>query len=132
MQQSVLSAAFDFIHEHIRLFDDLLHAGRGLGIGDGADTEGDRPAFIGHGLIKLVLNLFQKCGGCISRRLGQQDDKLVAANPGKDVGAPDIRCNRSGDRYQQVIANGMPQAVIDALEIVQVDIGYGYGVLIAL
>ena len=67
----------------------------------------------------------------LSRCLGQQDHKLVAAETGKDVGASDIRGNGLRNRYQQAVADGMSQAVIDPLEIVQVDVGYCRGVPIA-
>src|ERR1039457_5070041 len=98
VQQPVFPSSLDFIHEHVRLFDDLLHTGRSFGIGYGADTETDRPVVCGHRLIQLELNLSQECCSCIGRCFRQQDDKLVAAKTGKDVSASDIRgngfCNR--------------------------------------
>jgi hypothetical protein len=59
MQQTVFPAAFDFIHEHIRLFYDIVHPGRGVGIGNGTNAKADGPLFLCHRLIQLLLNLFQ-------------------------------------------------------------------------
>ena len=51
----------------------------------------------------------------------QQCGELVTAEAGDDVAAAERRAQASGDGGQGVIADGVPEGVVDELEVVQVD-----------
>jgi hypothetical protein len=54
---------------------------------------------------------------------GQQDAELVAAEPGRDVGGAQVVAQALGDSGQERVADGVPEAVVDGLEVVEVDHG---------
>ncbi len=51
----------------------------------------------------------------------QQDGELVAAHPGQEVARPQGLLQARTHQRQQVVADGVPEAVVDLLEPVQVD-----------
>ena len=63
--------------------------------------------------------------GDLDRILGmrhvEQDRELVAAEPGREVGVPDIACDPFGDPDQHRIAGAMTVIIVDRLELIQVD-----------
>ena len=56
-----------------------------------------------------------------ARHRGLQDDELVAAEAGDDVGLADMAAQPVGDRAQQQVAARMAERVVDLLELVEVD-----------
>ena len=63
-------------------------------------------------------------GGNVGRMIGRQhlhDGKLVAAQPGHDVLAADAAAHAVGRRLQQQVADRMPERIVDALEVVEVE-----------
>src|SRR4051812_23338477 len=47
--------------------------------------------------------------------------ELVSAEPGGGVARPDRRAHPPGDLDEQVVAGGVAEAVVDPLEVVEVD-----------
>src|SRR5450756_2538753 len=54
--------------------------------------------------------------------IGLDHRELVAAEPGDVIGFPDAAPEAAGHRLQQFIADMMSERVVDALELVDVDI----------
>ena len=59
--------------------------------------------------------------GSLSPGHRQQHQKLVAAQPGDDVLGCDRLAQPSGQHPQEIVADGVAEAVVDQLEIVDVD-----------
>src|SRR5213078_1550030 len=57
--------------------------------------------------------------------LPQQDRELVAAEPRDGVLGPHAAADTLTDRAQYAVADGVPEGVVDALEVVQVDQQHG-------
>ena len=53
------------------------------------------------------------------------DRELVAAQAGDHVLGPQARAQARGDRDQQLVAGGVAEAVVDRLEVVEVDEQHG-------
>ena len=49
------------------------------------------------------------------------DDELVAAEPGDGVSVADDAAQPVGDLREHLVAGGVPEAVVDGLELVEVD-----------
>ena len=52
---------------------------------------------------------------------GQQDDELVAAGPGEDVGRAELSAERTGKLAEHLVARQVAASVVDGFEPVQVD-----------
>ena len=69
--------------------------------------------------------------GGLDRRLQivdvlEQDRELVAAEPGGGVGRADARRDALRHLEQHPVADGVPEAVVDGLEVVEVDEQHGH------
>ena len=53
---------------------------------------------------------------------GLDDGEFVAAEPGHEIGLADAAAEADGDGFQQLVADHVPERVVDALEFVDVDI----------
>jgi len=62
-------------------------------------------------------------------KIGQQHNELVAGQPGRQIGATGQVFQRLRQRQQDLIAHSMPVAIVDALEIVDVEQDQGDGML---
>ena len=84
--------------------DEVLDAVDHVGLGEGRrDAVGDRH--------RLVL-----VGEAVD-----QDPELVAAEAGDDVAGAQVRAQPRGDRAQQLVAGVVAEAVVDQLEVVEVE-----------
>ena len=54
-------------------------------------------------------------------RLGQQDSKLLAAQPGGEIDLAEVLAEDIGDVAEDAIAGRVAEGVVDPLEVVQVD-----------
>ncbi len=113
------------IHRQIGILDELLQ------IGAVARSQCDAYAGIGRelmaeALIRLPDRLVNSCNEfhdivdvadiCLN------DRELVATKPRDKIGLPDAAPEASGHDLQQLIADMMPERIVDALELVDVDI----------
>ena len=74
-----------------------------------------------NGLLKGAIELVQtRRDGVGVLQVTGDDDKLVPAVAREDVVGPDMPTQPHADLLQQLIANAVPQAVIDALEIIHI------------
>ena len=69
---------------------------------------------------------FEQFPGEQSHRVGvadilEQDDELIAAQPGQGIGRAQQGTQSCGDAAQQTVAELMSQGVVDVLEVVEVD-----------
>ncbi len=53
--------------------------------------------------------------------LVEEDGELVSSHPGQGVARPERRLQTAHDRLKEMVADGVTEAVVDALEAVQVD-----------
>ena len=121
---AVLAPGLGRVHGHVGVAEQLLglvgagppggHAQAGLDR-DGAAVEAER-------LVQGV----EHPAGDRRRRLGvgdplQQHRELVAAQAGRGVGRAQAALEPPGGRDQQLVAGGVAEAVVDVLEVVQVD-----------
>ena len=51
----------------------------------------------------------------------EQDGELVAAEAGRGVRAADARVEAAGDLDEHLVAGGVPERVVDRLEVVEVE-----------
>ncbi len=61
-----------------------------------------------------------------ARQVSQNNHKIVSADAGSGIAFAQLLSDAPGRGAQQGIATGVPQAVIDALEVVQVQIQHGH------
>ena len=54
-------------------------------------------------------------------RVLEQHGELVAAQPGSGVTLPDRLADALGDALEQLVADGVAEAVVDVLEVVEVE-----------
>ena len=59
------------------------------------------------------------------RDAGLDDGELVAAEPGHEIGFPHAAGEAGGDRFQQRVADHVAERIVDALELVDVDVEHG-------
>ena len=59
-------------------------------------------------------------GGVLDR--GLDDGELVAAEPGDEIAGPDAFLEARGHRFEQLVADHVSERIVDALELVDVDI----------
>ena len=78
-------------------------------------------AFIG--FADFVIDLIDEIGDVVRvADRGLDDREFVAAEPRDEIGLPDALAQPRGDALEQFVADGMPERVVDALELVDVDI----------
>ena len=65
--------------------------------------------------------LGDQLGAAGQRELLGDHDELIAAEPPERVGVAHDAVERSRDRLQQLVADAVPERVVDALEVVEVD-----------
>jgi len=86
-----------------------------------ADARGD---FSGSGQreqhVERVHDPIGKLAGFLGGHVGAQDDELVPPEPGDRVAVTDRLAQPLRRRDQQAVADGMPEAVVDNLELVEV------------
>lgn len=60
----------------------------------------------------------------LSRSLhcGLDDGEFVASQPRHEIGATDATAEAHGHGFQQLIADQMPEGIVDTLELVDIDI----------
>ena len=63
--------------------------------------------------------------GDVDRLALHHDDELVAAEAGEHVVVAQRRAQATGDRLQQLVADLVAEAVVDRLEVVEVDEQHG-------
>ena len=62
----------------------------------------------------------------------EEDGELVAAEPGGKVDRPDAGLDPPGDRDQQLVSDVVAQAVVDGLEVVEVEEEHGGGSVVGV
>ena len=67
----------------------------------------------------------------VALEVGQQEHELVAAVAGEQVGRAGAAGEPRGDLAQQLVAGGVPERVVDELEVVEVDVEHGGGAAVA-
>ena len=103
-------------------------------VGVQADADAGSGADLGPGdderLLQCAEQLAADALGRRGRVVGQvaeQDEELVAALAGQDVGVTQDAAQPCRDAGQQPVAGGVPQAVVDLFEVVEVDEHEGRG-----
>src|SRR5690606_17101343 len=54
-------------------------------------------------------------------RVAENDDELVAGQPGGKIAAPHVRAQQAGERLQHAVSDRVRMAVVDLLEAIDVD-----------
>ncbi len=120
-QEAVLAGSLGRVHGDVRLTQQFGSDDRFLP--DGGEPQAQaRPqhrAVDGHGHVQAADDAFGDGIGVGAGR--QQHHKLVAPEPGHDVGGGNAAAEPAGHFHQHVIAGQVPQDVVDFLEIVQVN-----------
>ena len=118
---AVLAARFRGHHRRLGAGDELARIGRVLRPLRDSDRDRDGPG-------EVELDLVEALGepGCERDRLllaavGHDHRELLAADPADDVGHADRRAQVVGELRQHVVADGVPEDVVDLLEVVDVD-----------
>ena len=90
-----------------------------------ADAGSDPYGAVGHRDRVLAAELVEHCGGYRQRLLticaGKQDGELVAAEAADDVCRSDPVAEKRREPREYLVADGVAECVVDALEMVHVD-----------
>ena len=127
LEEAIGSAAVGLgaVHRQIGILDQLIEIGAVLRRQRDADAGVGRE-LVTEALIGLPDRLmnsrheFHDVGGVADAGLDHRE--LVAAQPRDQVGLPDAAPDAVGHGLQQFVADMMPERVVDALELVDVDI----------
>ncbi|MEZ5121860.1 MAG: hypothetical protein R2736_09830 [Solirubrobacterales bacterium] len=84
------------------------------------EADGHRSRVDAHGCLELVLHPIDQPQKLMVGASFEQRDELVAAEAADGVGRPNAGAQAPGDLLQDRIAPGMPERVVDALEVVEV------------
>ena len=68
-----------------------------------------------------VTKRFGRGGGALGPRIWQHGDELFRAPASDEVGASGVIAEPAGDRAEYVIPGGVAEAIVDRLEVVDVD-----------
>ena len=103
----------------------LVGVGRAARLGD-RDAEAGADDQVGVVELERADERVEDALGGLDRRLRvvhifEQDRELVAAEAGGGVGGPDARGDALSDLEQDPVAGGVAEAVVDGLEVVEVD-----------
>ena len=124
-----LAPALRGVHGHVRVAQQLVHARVGLIAEADADAGRDEDVLAvdgeRHG---------QRVADALGHVLGitgvlEQDGELVAAQPGRGVAGADAVAQPRGQLHQQLVARGVAEAVVQGLEVVQVQEQHRGGVV---
>ena len=121
---AVAPGVLGVVHEHVREDDGVALVARGGGERHDADRRRHPlvgPADAGAVGTDLLHEPRRDRLGPRAVRLGQQDGELVATEPGDDVGLPDPARQDRADRRDELVTGGVPERVVDLLEVVEVD-----------
>ena len=66
-----------------------------------------------------------RAASCACLDFGQQHHEFVASLAADGIGEADARLQALGDRLQQLVADRMPERIVDVLEVVEVQIHQG-------
>ncbi len=124
----VAPAFLGMIHRGVGVPDHRFNVLAVVGVEADADAQGDVEPMatdemgLGHGLDQLfggedsVLRIFD---------FGQQHHEFVAPLAADGIREADARLQALGDRLQQLVADRMPERIVDVLEVVEVQIHQG-------
>ena len=70
-----------------------------------------------------------RTGGVLPR---QEHDEFIASKPRQNAFAAQLRFQASGDFSEQMVASSMPVTVVDSLEIIQIQLQQGHGIIASL
>src|SRR5690606_17496733 len=96
------------------------HAVFGRARNPDADPGPKKMTFDGHRLVELVDQRLRRLAGRLHRLSRQQDAEFVAAGAGEKVAFRD-RPQAIGNELEQLVADRMPERVIDDLEVVEAE-----------
>ena len=113
------------VHRKVGAFQQLVEIGTVMRRQSDADT-GVAGDMVPEALIRLadriVDPLDQLHGVARSGNAGLDDGEFVAAEPGHEIGVPHAVAQAARDGLEQFVADGMAERIVDALELVDVDI----------
>ena len=122
---AVAAVLFGAIERDVGAIDERRSVHRLAGNrGGDADARGDanRPANRAHlELLDRVAHRFGNPEGVVDRRIGQDHQELVAAEPAAHVALAQHAVQPGADRRQHGVARDVAVAVVDRLEAVEVD-----------
>ena len=132
--EAALAGALGGVHGGVGVAEHLAHALARRGGGD-ADAGGDEHLVaaqhegLRHGAGEPLDQglLFLGSGGILD-----QDGELVAAEPGDGVGGTGAGAEALGGQHQQLVALAVTKAVVDLLEVIEVEEEHGDGVPLPL
>ena len=130
--EATLALALGAVHRGVGVAEQLVGGGAvRAGVGDArARMDEDLLARDEEGRFERVDQpLRGLAGGRGCREPLQQDRELVAAEPRRGVGAAQHRLESQCDVHEEPVADGVPEAVVDGLERVEVDEEHGGGVI---
>ncbi len=121
---TVLAPGFGRVHGHVRRLHQLGRVlGPALAVGDpDAGVDVHRTVLDHEGRPQVGQDPFRHLAGIV-RVLGllEQDGELVPAEPGRGVTCPQRAHQAPGHGDQQLVTGGVPQTVVDQLEVVEVE-----------
>ena len=79
------------------------------------------PATSTLGVLELVTDALRDGVRLVGARMGQQAAELLAADAEQEIGRADIAVHHGDEPHQHVVAAGMPQPVVQRLEVVEVE-----------
>ena len=105
---------------------------RGLALGGGTlaivahrDTDAGSDEQLSRGqserLAERVEDPIRDLGGRVMARFLEEDPELVATEPRGSVRPPQAGADPLRDQREQLVAGGVPKAVVDHLEVVEID-----------
>src|SRR5450756_1159922 len=100
MPRGALPALFRPVHQAVYLGHDLVDRSEVAAQGDRADANGDVSADAAQTLAELPAHVIQHDPRLDFARPDEKDGKLVAAETGKEVGAPDTVLDRRRDHSE--------------------------------
>ena len=92
--------------------------------------DGDADADIGDDLVPFdLIRLDDRLADALGKRgrvgrflhLGHDDGEFVAAQAGNRVGLSGAAAQAVGDQFQQFVADRMPERIVDALELIEIE-----------
>ena len=127
-REAALAALLRVVHGDVGVAQEVVGARLRLARGD-PDAEADVDELLagddrqGEGPQRALGELDRAPLG--RRRAADEDGELVAADPRDDILAAHGAQQPGGDAAQQLVADGAPQRVVDALEVVEIDEHHG-------
>jgi acetylornithine/succinyldiaminopimelate/putrescine aminotransferase len=118
----VLALTFSRVHQAVGGLKQLLRSARQLGKADESDAAGDGTAICRTQTPKRLPETIDQRSCFASLRLGHEHDELIAAEARDAIDATHDTSQETTELAQHAIALQMTEAVVDRLEVVDVEV----------